>query len=107
MSNGSSRWARLFFFGAALSFPLAALVACGSDDDEQNGSSATVTDYVPTEAAAQNPLPPGAGPRPDTGVVTPPPPPPTDAAGDTSAPMDVNVPETSPTDAGAADGTVG
>jgi len=104
MSNGTSRWARLSFFAGALLFPLAALAACSSDEEGTNGNGAAIApDYVPVEASAQNPLPPGAGPRPDSGIVTPPPAP-VDAGRDTSTPMDATVP---PADTGASDGSVG
>lgn len=48
------------FLGVGLS-----VVACGSDDEEsdgQNSGKVTSTPYTPTEAAAEPPLPPGAGP---------------------------------------------
>lgn len=79
------------------------LFACSSDDANGTGSGVPLPpDYVPSEAAAQNPLPPGAGPR-DGGIV------PMDTAPprDTGSPMDVSVPETAPVDAGSTDGTVG
>ena len=111
MSNGTLRWGRLLFFTGSSLVPLSLLLvplltfsACSSDEDAANKSLAPPPDYVPFEAAAQNPLPPGAGgPRPDAGG--PPPPPPVDAArGDTSTPIDANVPD-SAADSGPRDAT--
>ena len=114
MSNGTLRWGRLLFFTGSSLVPLSLLLvplltfsACGSDGDAANQSSlAPPPDYVPVEAAAQNPLPPGAGgPRPDAGGPPPPPPPPVDAAGgDTSTPIDANLAD-SAADSGPRDAT--
>jgi hypothetical protein len=101
MSNGTSRWGRLLFFALSMFVPLSLLLfACSSDVDGTSGSSVPLPpDYVPVEASAQNPLPPGAGPK-DAGIV----PPGMDAARDTSR-MDATVPDSSPADSGSSDAT--
>lgn len=60
--RGAPVLAAISLVGAALAF-----VACGSSDDDGSGSGTskvTGTGFTPIEAAAQPPIPPGAGPAP-------------------------------------------
>lgn len=102
MFNGTSRRGRLFFFAFSMFGPLSLLLfACSSDADGTTGTGVPLPpEYVPVEASAQNPLPPGAGPK-DAGIV----PPGMDAARDTASPMDVTVPDSAPADSGSSDAT--
>ena len=100
MSNGTSGWGRLFFFSCSMLIPLSLLLfACSSDPEGKTGSGVPLPpDYVPVEASAQNPLPPGAGPK-DAGIE----PPGMDAARDAARPMDATVPDSAPADSGSSD----
>ena len=105
-SRGAKRrlFTRVLFVAAVATTLVTALVACGSDDEAQNGSgqSAYAPDYEPVEAAAQNPLPPGVTPR--DGAPTPMP----TTTVDASKPDTATTPDTSTTDsATSSDGGAG
>jgi len=72
--RGATLIAGLSFLAAATTF-----IACGSSSEENGSgsgsSNVTGNEYTPVEAAAQPPIPPGAGPAPPG----PDEPPPTDA----------------------------
>jgi hypothetical protein len=100
MSTGTPRWGRLAAFASVTLVPLSLLfLACSSDDEDANANGVPLPPaYEPVEAAAQAPLPPGAGGPRDSGI-PPTPPPPMDAGRDTSPPVDASVPDTAPADA--------
>jgi hypothetical protein len=63
MSTGTPRWGRLAAFASVTLVPLSLLfLACSSDDEDANANGVPLPPaYEPVEAAAQAPLPPGAG----------------------------------------------
>lgn len=97
-----SRTSRLRRGLVLLSITLAAgaattMLACKGDEaSSEDDTFGTNSVFVPAEAAAQNPLPPGVAPHADDPNPTPPPP--KDAGGTT--PTDASTPKS---DAGAGD----
>lgn len=101
----SSSAGRLFSVATACVLAVSAVaLGCSSDPEDDGSGLVTAPAYQPVPAPSQNPLPPGAGPRGDSGTTPPPPPPPP-----VDASVDAAVPDTAPppADTGPVDAPTG